>query len=126
MADKILSASKDEKSSTERPRSSRHPSPHYSPRTMPVAQQNVLHHLSRVLAPSAVTPKRTFNIISKIWDVLINLLLFVAAKLLYPMSQWRPLTDSLLVAMVRATTCPKSGSHSRRVRVLRVPRLLEQ
>ncbi|MED6177273.1 hypothetical protein PIB30_096620 [Stylosanthes scabra] len=38
MADKILSASKDEKSSTERPRFSRRPSPHYSPRTMPVAQ----------------------------------------------------------------------------------------
>ncbi|MED6181641.1 hypothetical protein PIB30_021065 [Stylosanthes scabra] len=38
MADKILSASKDEKSSTERPRSSRRPSPHYSPRTMLVAQ----------------------------------------------------------------------------------------
>ncbi|MED6171542.1 hypothetical protein PIB30_041605 [Stylosanthes scabra] len=39
MADKILSASKDEKSSAERPRSSRRPSPHYSPRTMPVAQR---------------------------------------------------------------------------------------
>ncbi|MED6109830.1 hypothetical protein PIB30_037138 [Stylosanthes scabra] len=39
MADKILSASKDEKSSTERPRSSRRPTPHYSPRTMPVAQR---------------------------------------------------------------------------------------
>ncbi|MED6121010.1 hypothetical protein PIB30_025963 [Stylosanthes scabra] len=38
MADKILSASKDEKSSAERSRSSRRPSPHYSPRTMPVAQ----------------------------------------------------------------------------------------
>ncbi|MED6174589.1 hypothetical protein PIB30_070438 [Stylosanthes scabra] len=39
MANKILSASKDEKSSTERPRSSRRPTPHYSPRTMPVAQR---------------------------------------------------------------------------------------
>ncbi|MED6124269.1 hypothetical protein PIB30_057381 [Stylosanthes scabra] len=39
MADKILSASKDEKSSTERPRSSGRPTPHYSPRTMPVAQR---------------------------------------------------------------------------------------
>ncbi|MED6205877.1 hypothetical protein PIB30_021835 [Stylosanthes scabra] len=39
MADKILSASKDEKSSAERPRSSRRPSPHYSRRTMPVAQR---------------------------------------------------------------------------------------
>ncbi|MED6221391.1 hypothetical protein PIB30_054193 [Stylosanthes scabra] len=38
MADKILSASKDEKSTTKRPRSSRRPSSHYSPRTMPVAQ----------------------------------------------------------------------------------------
>ncbi|MED6211248.1 hypothetical protein PIB30_071890 [Stylosanthes scabra] len=35
MADEILSASMDEKSPTERPRSSRRPSPHYSPRTMP-------------------------------------------------------------------------------------------
>ncbi|MED6173086.1 hypothetical protein PIB30_055985 [Stylosanthes scabra] len=39
MADKILSASKDEKSSTERPRSYRCPSPHYSLTTMPVAQR---------------------------------------------------------------------------------------
>ncbi|MED6173602.1 hypothetical protein PIB30_061152 [Stylosanthes scabra] len=39
MADKILSASKDEKSSTRRPLSSRRPSPHYSRRTMPVAQR---------------------------------------------------------------------------------------
>ncbi|MED6131787.1 hypothetical protein PIB30_013038 [Stylosanthes scabra] len=39
MADKILSASKDEKSSTERPRSSRRPTPHYSPRTMLVSQR---------------------------------------------------------------------------------------
>ncbi|MED6226662.1 hypothetical protein PIB30_106094 [Stylosanthes scabra] len=38
MADKIVSASKSEESSTERRRSSRRPSPHYSPRTMPVAQ----------------------------------------------------------------------------------------
>ncbi|MED6161041.1 hypothetical protein PIB30_056989 [Stylosanthes scabra] len=39
MADKILSASKDEKSPAERSSSFRHPSPHYSPRTMPVAQR---------------------------------------------------------------------------------------
>ncbi|MED6160592.1 hypothetical protein PIB30_052857 [Stylosanthes scabra] len=39
MADKILSVSKSEKSSAERQRSSRRPSPHYSPRTMPVAQR---------------------------------------------------------------------------------------
>ncbi|MED6160852.1 hypothetical protein PIB30_055164 [Stylosanthes scabra] len=39
MADKILSVSNSEKSSAERQRSSRRPSPHYSPRTMPVAQR---------------------------------------------------------------------------------------
>ncbi|MED6158866.1 hypothetical protein PIB30_036946 [Stylosanthes scabra] len=39
MADKILSASKSEKSFAERLRSSRRPSPHYSLRTMPVAQR---------------------------------------------------------------------------------------
>ncbi|MED6194735.1 hypothetical protein PIB30_031268 [Stylosanthes scabra] len=39
MADKILSASKDEKSSTERPCSFRRPSPHYSSRIMPVGQR---------------------------------------------------------------------------------------
>ncbi|MED6110207.1 hypothetical protein PIB30_040779 [Stylosanthes scabra] len=39
MADKILSASKDEKSFTERPRSSGRPTSHYSPRTMPIAQR---------------------------------------------------------------------------------------
>ncbi|MED6118347.1 hypothetical protein PIB30_001573 [Stylosanthes scabra] len=38
MADKILSSSKDEKSSTGRSRSSRRPTPHYSPRGIPVAQ----------------------------------------------------------------------------------------
>ncbi|MED6210966.1 hypothetical protein PIB30_069159 [Stylosanthes scabra] len=39
MADKIASASKSEESSAERRRSIRRPSPHYSPRTMPVAQR---------------------------------------------------------------------------------------
>ncbi|MED6149795.1 hypothetical protein PIB30_066003 [Stylosanthes scabra] len=39
MADKIASASKSEESSTERRHSFRRPSPHYSPRTMPVAQR---------------------------------------------------------------------------------------
>ncbi|MED6128526.1 hypothetical protein PIB30_098738 [Stylosanthes scabra] len=39
MANKILSASKDKKSSAERPRLSRCPLPHYSQRTMPVAQR---------------------------------------------------------------------------------------
>ncbi|MED6189546.1 hypothetical protein PIB30_097015, partial [Stylosanthes scabra] len=38
IADKIASASKSEESSAERRRSSRRPSPHYSPRTMPIAQ----------------------------------------------------------------------------------------
>ncbi|MED6137543.1 hypothetical protein PIB30_065911 [Stylosanthes scabra] len=38
VADKILSTSKDEKPPAERSGSSRRPSPHYSPRTMPVAQ----------------------------------------------------------------------------------------
>ncbi|MED6174598.1 hypothetical protein PIB30_070540 [Stylosanthes scabra] len=39
MAGKIASASKSEESSAERRRSSRRPSPHYSPRTLPVAQR---------------------------------------------------------------------------------------
>ncbi|MED6115072.1 hypothetical protein PIB30_086659 [Stylosanthes scabra] len=39
IADKILSASKDETSSTRRPRSSRRPTPHYSLRIMLVAQR---------------------------------------------------------------------------------------
>ncbi|MED6170771.1 hypothetical protein PIB30_034251 [Stylosanthes scabra] len=39
MADKILSSSKDETSSTKKPSSSRRPTPHYSPRRMPVAQR---------------------------------------------------------------------------------------
>ncbi|MED6152436.1 hypothetical protein PIB30_092092 [Stylosanthes scabra] len=39
MPDNILSASKSEESPAERQRSSRRPSPHYSPRTMPVAQR---------------------------------------------------------------------------------------
>ncbi|MED6108557.1 hypothetical protein PIB30_025206 [Stylosanthes scabra] len=39
IVNKIDSASKDEKSSTGRPRSSRCPSPYYSPRTMPVPQR---------------------------------------------------------------------------------------
>ncbi|MED6120632.1 hypothetical protein PIB30_022602 [Stylosanthes scabra] len=39
MVDKIVRASKSEESSAERQRSSRRPSPLYSPRTMPVAQR---------------------------------------------------------------------------------------
>ncbi|MED6154079.1 hypothetical protein PIB30_108571, partial [Stylosanthes scabra] len=42
MADKILSSSKDRKSSIGRSRSSGHPTPHYSPRGMPVAQRERL------------------------------------------------------------------------------------
>ncbi|MED6204522.1 hypothetical protein PIB30_009797 [Stylosanthes scabra] len=38
MADKILSSSKDEKSSIRRSHSSRHPTPHFSPRGMPSTQ----------------------------------------------------------------------------------------
>ncbi|MED6110092.1 hypothetical protein PIB30_039723 [Stylosanthes scabra] len=53
MAGKILSASKGEKSSAERPHSSRRPSPHYSPRTMPVAQ--------RERSMSSVKGTRTFR-----------------------------------------------------------------
>ncbi|MED6139743.1 hypothetical protein PIB30_086743 [Stylosanthes scabra] len=54
-ADKILSASKDGKSSTERPRSSRCPSPHYSPRTMPVADADF------TILNSASIPNRVSN-----------------------------------------------------------------
>ncbi|MED6211212.1 hypothetical protein PIB30_071521 [Stylosanthes scabra] len=99
MADKILSASKDEKSSTKRPRSSRRLSLHYSPRIMPVAQ--------RERSTLSIKGTRSFR----------------RAKLLFLMSQWRQLTDSPLVVMVRVTICPEFGSLSRRVQVLRVPRL---
>ncbi|MED6182459.1 hypothetical protein PIB30_028588 [Stylosanthes scabra] len=53
MADKILSASKSKKSSAERQRSSRRPSPHYSPRTMPVAP--------RECSTSSVKETRSFR-----------------------------------------------------------------
>ncbi|MED6124184.1 hypothetical protein PIB30_056747 [Stylosanthes scabra] len=53
MADKILSASKSEKSSAERQRSSRRLSSHYSPRTMPVAQ--------RERSTSSVNGTRSFH-----------------------------------------------------------------
>ncbi|MED6137507.1 hypothetical protein PIB30_065606 [Stylosanthes scabra] len=70
MADKILSASKDEKSSTERPRSSRCPSPHYSPRTMPVAQRERstssvkgTHSFRRGTTSSSVRKPRSWELI---------------------------------------------------------------
>ncbi|MED6183321.1 hypothetical protein PIB30_036870 [Stylosanthes scabra] len=47
MADKILGSSKDEKSSTERSRSTRRPKLHHSPRTMPGPNANALCHPSR-------------------------------------------------------------------------------
>ncbi|MED6214774.1 hypothetical protein PIB30_106593, partial [Stylosanthes scabra] len=53
MPDKILSASKDDKSSTERSHSSKRPSPHYSSRTMPVAQ--------RERSTSSVNETRSFR-----------------------------------------------------------------
>ncbi|MED6209753.1 hypothetical protein PIB30_057761 [Stylosanthes scabra] len=53
MTDKVLSSSKDEKSSTRRPSSSRRPTPHYSPRRMPVAQ--------RERSTSSVKGTRSFN-----------------------------------------------------------------
>ncbi|MED6120110.1 hypothetical protein PIB30_017931 [Stylosanthes scabra] len=202
MANKILSASKDEKSSTERPRSSRRPSPHYSPRTMLVAQQerstssvNGTRSFRRGTTSSSVRKPRSWELIppSESWmcdaddekeiggiepsiekgessdedpkmeeedpeeagnpedrvratpslpmdidaeedfqryveklDVLLSLLLFVAVKPLYLMSQWRQPIDNPLVAMVRVMICPKFGSHSHRVQVRRVPRLLDQ
>ncbi|MED6207682.1 hypothetical protein PIB30_037984 [Stylosanthes scabra] len=49
----LLSASKDEKSTAERSRSSKRPSPHYSPRTMPVAQ--------RERSTSSVKETRSFH-----------------------------------------------------------------
>ncbi|MED6173096.1 hypothetical protein PIB30_056096 [Stylosanthes scabra] len=70
MADKILSASKSEKSSTERQRSSRRPSPHYSPRTMPVAQRECstssvkgTHSFRRGTASSSVKKPRSWELI---------------------------------------------------------------
>ncbi|MED6132584.1 hypothetical protein PIB30_020411 [Stylosanthes scabra] len=71
MADKILSASKDEKSSTERSRSSRRPSPHYSPRTMPVVQRerstssvNGTRSFRRGTASSSVRKPRSSELIA--------------------------------------------------------------
>ncbi|MED6225077.1 hypothetical protein PIB30_090310, partial [Stylosanthes scabra] len=58
MADKILSASKSEKSSAERQRSSRRPSPHYSPRTMPGTRS-----FRRSTASSSVRKPRSWELI---------------------------------------------------------------
>ncbi|MED6192075.1 hypothetical protein PIB30_006902 [Stylosanthes scabra] len=200
VADKILSASKSKKSSAERQHSSRRPSPHYSPRTMPVAQRerftlsvNGTRSFRRSTASSSVRKPRSWKLIppSEGWmcdaddekeiggmepsvekgesseedpemeeedpeeasnpkdkvPATHSLPMDIDAeedfqryteelgrapepsplrKVLFLMSQWRQLTDSPLVVMVRATICPELGSLSRRVRVLRVPRLLEQ
>ncbi|MED6198731.1 hypothetical protein PIB30_069380, partial [Stylosanthes scabra] len=70
MADKILSASKSEESSAERQRSPRHPSPLYSPRTMPVAQRERstssvkgTHSFHRGTASSSVRKPRSWELI---------------------------------------------------------------
>ncbi|MED6176644.1 hypothetical protein PIB30_090203 [Stylosanthes scabra] len=70
MADKILSASKSEKSSAERQRSSRHPSPHYSPRIMQIAQRecstssvNGTRSFRRGTASSSVRKPRSWELI---------------------------------------------------------------
>ncbi|MED6151463.1 hypothetical protein PIB30_082797, partial [Stylosanthes scabra] len=70
IADKILSASKGEESSAERPRSSRRPSPHYSLRTMPVAQRERstssvkgTHSFRRGTASSSVRKPRSWELI---------------------------------------------------------------
>ncbi|MED6219685.1 hypothetical protein PIB30_038092 [Stylosanthes scabra] len=70
MADKILSASKSEKSSAERQRSSRRPTPHYSPRTMPVPQckrsmssVNGTRSFRRGTASSSVRKPRNWELI---------------------------------------------------------------
>ncbi|MED6182291.1 hypothetical protein PIB30_027261 [Stylosanthes scabra] len=71
MADKILSCSKNEKSSTEGPRSSRRPSSHYSPRTMPVAQRERstssvkgTHSFRRCTTSSSVRKQRSWELIA--------------------------------------------------------------
>ncbi|MED6180943.1 hypothetical protein PIB30_014725 [Stylosanthes scabra] len=70
MADKILSPSKDEKPSTERPRSSRRPTPHYSPRTMPVAQRQ--HFASSVKGTRSFRPGTTSSSVrkSRSWELI--------------------------------------------------------
>ncbi|MED6217517.1 hypothetical protein PIB30_018327 [Stylosanthes scabra] len=67
MADKIASASKSEESSAERRRSSRRPSPHYSPRTIPVAQRERSTSSSREHVPSAVPRSRELILPSEGW-----------------------------------------------------------
>ncbi|MED6224144.1 hypothetical protein PIB30_081000 [Stylosanthes scabra] len=70
MADKILSASKSEESSVERQRSSRRPSPYYSPKTMPVAQRERstssvkgTHSFRRSTASGSVRKPRSWELI---------------------------------------------------------------
>ncbi|MED6187614.1 hypothetical protein PIB30_078073 [Stylosanthes scabra] len=60
------------------------------------------------------------------WNALLSILPFVVVKLLYLMYQQRHLSDRLAVTTIRVMICPEFGSHSRRVRVCRVPRLLVQ
>ncbi|MED6142722.1 hypothetical protein PIB30_000287 [Stylosanthes scabra] len=76
MADKILSVSKDKKSSTGRSRSSRCHSPHYSPRTMLVAQRECsmspvkgTRSFRRSTAGSSVRKPRSWELIppSECW-----------------------------------------------------------
>ncbi|MED6159085.1 hypothetical protein PIB30_039067 [Stylosanthes scabra] len=76
MADKILSASKSEKLSAERSHLSKRPSPHYSPRIMPVAQRERstlsikgTHSFRRCTASSSVRKPRSWELIqpSKGW-----------------------------------------------------------
>ncbi|MED6175717.1 hypothetical protein PIB30_080972 [Stylosanthes scabra] len=70
MADKILSASKVEKSPTGRPCSSRRPSPHYSSRTMPEAQRE--HSTSSVKGTSSFRRGTTCSSVrkSRSWELI--------------------------------------------------------
>ncbi|MED6182368.1 hypothetical protein PIB30_027865 [Stylosanthes scabra] len=56
MADKIVSSSKDERSSTEGSRSSTRPMPHYSPREMPLSRQNARLPSSSLRKPRSWEP----------------------------------------------------------------------
>ncbi|MED6108481.1 hypothetical protein PIB30_024357 [Stylosanthes scabra] len=202
MADKILSSSKDEKSSTGRSRSSRRPTPHYSPRSMLVVQRKRsmsfvkgTRSFRRGTASSSLRKPRSWELIppSEGWmcdaddekeiggmepsvkkddsseedpeeekekpeeednpedgipatpslpmdiDAEEDFQRYIeelgrapepsplrSSQASVPEQPVEASTDSLLVAMVRTTIYPEFGSHSQRVRVFRVPRLLEQ
>ncbi|MED6131912.1 hypothetical protein PIB30_014358 [Stylosanthes scabra] len=65
MADKILSSSNDEKSSTERSRSFRRPMPHYSPRGMPSTQPVLaLSVMGWLVLSSSLRKPRSWELIS--------------------------------------------------------------